>query len=185
MSGNSSWIKSGGGPLICMEKQLAPYWRGTRTSGGHSTNKIFANDYDRACSVSDYVGKISIDDQQALILGDMPLQTLIWETDSNLPILVRVFYADPYTDVVEKLNAMQNLDFSNPIEIIDFDIIFGHMIVFDSAYSGSDLSKLQLSFELPQGKYMVVTKQFEPDDRTSVLLHKFIPYDLAPAGYPI
>jgi hypothetical protein len=47
------------------------------------------------------------------------------------------------------------------------------MIVFDSACAGKDVGDAHLTFDLPPGAYSILTKQFQPDERTSVLVHKF------------
>src|SRR5687767_8117877 len=88
---NARWIKSGGGPLSCVERELARHWLGV--IGNSATNSAdrppvtdgrAASDYKRACSVSDYLGKIPLGDGHALILGDMPLQTFIWASRDQL-----------------------------------------------------------------------------------------------------
>jgi hypothetical protein len=175
MSSEPRWIKSGGGPLICAESELAQYWLGV---DGNSIccgpNGVYANDYERACSVSDYLGKIALGNRHALILGDMPLETLIWQLPDKLPRIVRVYYADPDVDVAKRLESRQDLDFSSPVETMVVDVKSSPMIVFDSAYPGKDVGSTHLSFELSPGMYSVVTKPFSPDDRTSVLVHKFV-----------
>jgi hypothetical protein len=175
MISDPKWIKSRGGPLICVERDLAQYWLGVGASSiAHSSDHTYANDYKRACSVSDYLGKIALGNRHALILGDMPLETLIWQLPDQLPRIVRVYYADPDVDVAKRLESTQDLDFSSPVETMLVDVKSTPMIVFDSAYAGKDVGSAHLSFELPPGVYSVLTKPFSPDDRTSVLVHKFV-----------
>nr|WP_322682477.1 Imm21 family immunity protein [Nostoc sp. DedQUE07]MDZ8127711.1 Imm21 family immunity protein [Nostoc sp. DedQUE07] len=150
MSIKPKWIKSGGGPLICVENELAPQWLGVNAnSTTQGSDRTYANDYKRACSVSDYVGKIALGNRHALILGDMPLETQIWQLHAQLPRIVRVYYADPEVNVVNKLESMHDLDFSSPVETLEIDVISMPMIVFDSAYPGQDVGGAHLSFELP------------------------------------
>lgn len=175
MSSKPKWIKSGGGPLICVESELAQYWLGVGANSiAHGADRAYANDYKRACSVSDYLGKIALGNRHALILGDMPLETLIWQLPDQLPRIVRVYYADPDVDVARRLESTQDLDFSSPVETMVVEVKSTPMIVFDSAYPGKDVGSAHLSFELPPGMYSVLTKPFIPDDRTSVLVHKFV-----------
>ncbi|OGB30721.1 MAG: hypothetical protein A3F78_04270 [Burkholderiales bacterium RIFCSPLOWO2_12_FULL_61_40] len=168
-----SWIKSAGGPLICVEKDLAPFWLGILGSSVKDgpTTPLF-NDYDRACAVSDYVGMVELPRKYALILGDMPLETTVWRPSSESPLIVRVFYMDPGVDLPQLLAAHGNLSFADPIESIDCEIESGHMVIFDSAVPGLH-EHASLSFEIPPGNYQILTKVFEPDSRTSVLIHKF------------
>ena len=169
-------IKSGGGPLICVESELAQYWLGVgANSVVHGSGRTYANDYKRACSVPEYLGKVPLGHRHALILGDMPLETLIWQLPDKLPRIVRVFYADPDVDVAKRLESKQDIDFSNPVEKMVVEVKSTPMIVFDSAYAGREVGSAHLSFELPPSMYLVLTKPFSPDDRTSVLVHKFVP----------
>ena len=176
MSSEPRWIKSGGGPLICVERALAQYWLGVAANSiTYGPDRTYTNDYKRACSVSDYLGKIALGNRHALILGDMPLETLIWQLPDQLPRIVRVYYADPDVAVTKRLESTQDPDFSGPVETMEVDVGSTPMIVFDSAYPGKDVGSAHLSFELPPGMYSVLTKALSPDDRTSVLVHKFVP----------
>lgn len=170
------WIQSGGGPLVCVELKLADSWLGVAgNSITEGLDRELANDYERACRVGDYLGKVPLGDGYAWILGDMPLETMIWLSPGKLPRIVRVFYGDPGVDVAEMLETAGNLDFTDPAEALEVEVRSAPIVVFDSAYPGSDTSIGRLSFDLPIGKYLVLTKQFQPDDRTSVLVHSFEP----------
>jgi hypothetical protein len=174
MNTKLNWIKSGGGPLICVERDIALQWQGVTGTGilGESKN-FYKNDYERACSIRDYLGKIKMGEREALILGDMPLETLIWRTRDQCLSIVRVFYADADTDIKELLGSSGDFDFTNPVESISFFSSTHELIVFDSAYAGKDIGNVHLDFELSPGAYSILTKQFEPNDRTSVLIHRF------------
>ena len=174
MNNELKWIKSRGGPLICVESELAPYWQGVvANSIEQGLGSVYLSDYERACSVEDYLGEIPLNGRRAIILGDMPLETMIWHVSDDLPRIVRVYYADPDVDVTKRLELTQDLDFSNPVELTEIDVKSGPLIVFDSACAGKDVGNACLSFNLSPGVYSILTKQFEPDDRTSVLVHKF------------
>ena len=174
MSNDTNWIKSGGGPLVCMELKIANSWLGiTGNSVSSERNTKAATDYERACQVEDYLGKITVNNHVALILGDMPLETSIWRRRYELPMIVRVIYGDPGVDVIKVLELGEAIVFNDSIEALEVEVKSESMIVFDSAYPGAEARKRSLSFDLPSGKYVVLTKQFLPDDRTSVLLHKF------------
>lgn len=89
--------------------------------------------------------------------------------------IVRVYYGDPGVDVTKLLEASGELDFDSPVEVLSVEFKSSPVIVFDSAYPGDDAAIDRLSFEIPVGKYMAITKQFQPDERTSVLVHQFVP----------
>jgi hypothetical protein len=82
---------------------------------------------------------------------------------------------DPDVDLLKLLEAHGNLNFAEPIESVDFDIQSGNMVVFDSTLPGARYGEESLSFDLLPGRYQILTKNFELDDRTSVLMHKFSP----------
>lgn len=169
-------IVSGGGPLVCLELEVAKLWlgvAGSKTALGPEGN--FIADYDRACGVRDYLGCVPLADRAALILGDMPLETLVWRPKNEIPGLVRIYYADPGVDVIELLESTQDLGFDNPDEVLPVGFLSSSIVVFDSALSGVDSEIPRLIFDVPKGKYLALTKQLEPDDRTSVLIHRFFP----------
>ena len=80
---------------------------------------------------------------------------------------------DPGQDLPQLLAAYGSLNFADPIESIDCEIEFGHMVISDSAVPGLHEDSASLSFEISPGNYQILTKMFELDDRTSVLIHKF------------
>lgn len=160
-------IRSGGGPLVCMERQFAEQWSGV--AGGVAE----ASDYARACAVRDHLGKLSVAGSDVLILGDMPLETTIWQPAGRLPCIVRIYYADPGVDLMVLLQARGDAVLSRPLETLLFEVGSPALMIFDSAYPGSDESVDRLDFCVEPGKYRVITCELEPDDRTKVLLHTF------------
>ncbi|MCO5978619.1 Imm21 family immunity protein [Ideonella oryzae] len=169
-------IVSGGGPLVCVEMEVVNRWRGL--AGNSVSGDIepdFPNDYKRACAVSDYLGKVSVGDRDALVLGDMPLETLIWTPLGELPRIVRVYYGDPGVDVASLLEKTIKSTPDDPDEMLPVEFKSSLILVFDAACLGSDASIDRLSFEVPVGRYIAMTKHFQPDNRTSVLVHFFVP----------
>jgi hypothetical protein len=166
-------IISGGGPLVCVELELAGQWHGVDGSEFCAGSDSGSNDYERACGVADYAGRVSLGTGDALVLGDMPLETLIWKSVGGLPRVVRVYYGDPGVDVIQLLDAAGEPDFSDSIEMVAIEFKSSPIVVFDSAYPGNDVDVDRLFFDIPAGKYFVKTKRFELDERTSVLIHQF------------
>jgi hypothetical protein len=164
------WIKSAGGPLVCLERYLVANW-----SGAHEESYIEqrTTDYERACQVQDYLGRIKIRDGEALVLGDMPLETSVWQGRDGTTVIVRLFYADPTVDIPRIINALSDDEFDPPDEHTAINIHDGEMVIFDAAMRGDCASVAALHFELPVGRQIVLTKAVKPGDRTSLLLHKF------------
>ncbi|OYU86769.1 MAG: hypothetical protein CFE29_27535 [Bradyrhizobiaceae bacterium PARB1] len=171
MSSEAKWVGSGGGPLICVEERLAHHWLGVDNAIAGDDD---GSDYDRACDIGDFLGKVPLPGADALILGDEPLQTCVDRTHPEHPSVLRVYYADPDIDVIRQLHARGDLDFANPEEMIEIDVGSTPLVIFDAAFPGEDRSVQRLSFDLRPGHYKVLTKRFEPDERISVLVHRFV-----------
>ena len=169
-------IQSGGGPLICIDRKLSTVWSGTEGSSllaGHSGQIL--NDYERACASDDYISKIDIADGCGLVLGDMPLETAVWQSADGIWAIVRMYYKDPEADLLQILNRSKKLDMTDAVEEMPVSLQSGDLIIFDSAIPGTDIAEAFLPFDLPGGNYRILTKRLEPDDRTSILIHQFCP----------
>jgi hypothetical protein len=141
------WIKSGGGPLVCVERELAHLWRGTLVSGGEDAPALAVSDYERACQVRDYLGVANLNHGSALILGDMPLATSVWIDSSGRVGIVRLFYLDRDADVSSILGKIDDSLFNDPDETLNFEVASNQMMIFDSAASGADKAERALFFE--------------------------------------
>lgn len=156
-------ITSGGGRWSVWNLRWPNLWlgvSGSKTPSG--VENTFANDYDRACDVRDYLGSVPLGDRSALILGDMPLETLIWKPKNELPRIVRVYYADPDANMIEILESSNIIYFNNSDEILSVEFKSSSIVIFDSAYPGVDAGISRLSFNIPKGKYLALTKRLDP-----------------------
>jgi hypothetical protein len=140
---------------------------------GVGTPGKLLSDYGRACQVKDYLGAVNIDEGQALILGDMPLETSVFKHATGSPIIVRLFYADPDADIPRMLHRVSDTSFDDPEESISFDVTSGRLVIFDSAFAGAEPEKKNLTFGCAPGRYRILSKVVNPDRRTSMLLHRF------------
>ena len=167
------WIKSGGGPLVCIERRLARLWRGV--DGNSTPRHIDTNDtdYERACGIGRYVGQIPVGDRVALVLGDSPLETSVAWLRGD-PVLVRLIYADPHVDFQELLSSTPDSAFENPSEALAYDAESEEHLIFDSAASGDEAERNGIIFSVRPGRLAVLTASGEPNDRTSWLLHRFV-----------
>lgn len=172
-------IESNGGPLICLESELASSWCGTDELSVADSTGSAASDYDRACAIKGYTGIVNLWRGAALILGDMPLMTNVWHSELGETYIARWFYCESDNDDIATLTAATSLSFDNPIESIDFTIGSTPMIIFDSACRSDEIGTItdSLSFEMAPGRYRILTKKMDPDKSTSFLLHKFCRLD--------
>ena len=168
-------IQSGGGPLLCIDLELRAAWRGTEGSSSPPMNGVLRlNDYERACASDDYIAKIAVSDGFALVLGDMPLETAVWQTPLGFSAIVRVYYKDPGTNILKILGSGESFLQAEIVEEMGANFQCGDFVIFDSAIPGSDLRETFIPFKISAGGYRIITKKFEPDDRTSVLVHQFV-----------
>jgi hypothetical protein len=162
------WIETEGGPLVCIERCFAHLWSGLNrsTSGGSS-------DYDRACAIKDYVGVLDIGPAQALVLGDMPLSTSIWN-DANgekYIYIVRCVYTNSDEIVKKIIEDHKYLDFSDPLEIISIHFSTRNIVMFDSAFTGINKEDY-IAFECPFNHVHVDTKLIAVDQIASLVVHR-------------
>ena len=169
-----AWIKSAGGPLICLETWLLPEWCGVEGTC-QSGNCVVSgpSDYDRACAVNDYVGLADVGRHSALILGDMPLATTIFNKTVNELYVVRAFYMDPDTEIEQFAHWFDEGHFRAPLETLFFSVCSNRLSIFDSAYPGSDRDKDFLEFSLSPGTYAIKTARVDPNEQTSLVVHQF------------
>lgn len=169
--GAMKWIMSAGGPLICLEQHLEPSWGGidklTIPCSGART------DYDRACEPYrtrppyDYLNIVPVHGGEALLFGDVALDTALCKARSGALMVVRLIYAcADFDDMFDSF--MSKLDesiFDSPIEAIDFTIETSALSMFDSAEPGYNESKDRLLFELYPGDYRGVDQCIQPRSR--------------------
>jgi hypothetical protein len=168
----TKWIESTGGPLILLEKRLLHFWCGT--DGTHQDGRCVAattTDYDRACAVSSQLGLVALASSKAMVFGDMPRATALWCSSLTEIYIVRVVYIDPKRDLRDFATLFHRNSFVGlPLEF-GFEISSGAMVLFDSAFPGSEQLGDQLDLELLPGRYEFRTSQLSPDERTAFIIH--------------
>ncbi len=155
------WLSSEGGPLILIGKKSLSYWQG-----------VDNDDYDRACSVEDYAGIITVASSQALVLGDEPCQTTIYESEDLGVLVVRWQWAESESSVQSIVEQLTNEDFKDPEEEIEYKVDDNSLLLFDSVLSGNEAKGLCVT--LSGSSYLVSTICHTPNDETSLILHKFM-----------
>ena len=161
------WIESTGGPLILLEKRLVPYWRGYSP-----TFNTGATDYERACRVSDFLGTIDVGSGKGIVLGEQPYSTTWWRSnDMTSGMLVRWVSAESEEAVIEALRALSNVAWERTA--VELKLATGDLTLFDSAFPGNEID-VCLSIEIPAGVYSVESLHYNPNDKISLILHRFI-----------
>lgn len=160
---NLKWIATNGGPLIIMAKNSLPKWKGIGSSFDARS------DYDRACEVEDYLGVIEVEDDEALVLGDLPSYTASVVIDSSTILFIRWIWADDEGQVVTALQefSIEQQDWTETHLEIRFS--GGRITLFDSAYSGESVEE-KLENTIESGAYVPLTLSYEPDPSINLFL---------------
>lgn len=182
-----TWMSSNGGPLLLVPGEYLSSWRGIDPppDGRHIEAQFRwagpdepATDYDRACDVTGYVGLLDIGAGQGVVLGDEPHSTawrplLAGDSDNDLGgLLIRCVYADSDDDdIIAALEHVPQAAWQD--EDLALDVGHEPLYLLDAAYAGSDLEgDDHLTIHLPAGRYTIATAEYEPDDHTSLVLHR-------------
>lgn len=165
LSQKKRWINSTGGPLILIERNAAQDWKGVVgvDMGGQT-------DYERACSIDDYVGLIFAEKFPVLVLNQEPLITT-WLGNDNLPaVIVRCVWANSLIEAENTFEEIPTLGgwVSSGVSI---EFATGHLVIFDSSENGSVVSD-RIDAMVGPGKYFVDTLIHEPHAELKLLLHR-------------
>lgn len=113
----NNWIETSGSPFVIVEQQYAHQWKGQEN-------------YNAICSVTDYLGKIYIDNHVLLVMGDEPMATRIVNKDGAI-LIIRWKYAPDYL-TVEKLLENDIVTGAEPIEEVEVKWDSTELVLFDS-----------------------------------------------------
>ncbi|HEY5838764.1 MAG TPA: Imm21 family immunity protein [Pyrinomonadaceae bacterium] len=164
-----TWISSDGGPLLLVEKSLVSDWQGVSTLQTNGAEDGPPADYDRACSIEDYVGLIAVGTGEALVLGDEPMQTSWLAVSDREGILIRWQWAADEESVRNTLHEIIEAAWESTD--VRFEIKTGELLLFDAAYPGDEIES-SLVINLSAGEYSVNTAFWRPEDETSLILHR-------------
>lgn len=103
------WIESDG-PLLVLEEDLLHYWRGYI---GTSKPDMATNDYERACTINDYVGLVDVDVYYGLVLDDEPMMTTWWSSsDDEDGLLIRWMWAESEDSIKVAMSHLDDIQWS-------------------------------------------------------------------------
>jgi hypothetical protein len=173
------WIRSAGGPLMLLDEQSVQQWGGTideiapplavesYSPGGKPT------DYDRACSVDGFLGRIPVGAEEALVLGDDPMATTWLATERHdSGMLVRCLCADDLDEALDSAKRIPDVAFNDEGT---FRVTGPRLLLFDAAFAGRNVRKYPteyLTIELIPGLYRVATAIFQPNVESSMVVHR-------------
>jgi hypothetical protein len=163
------WIESTGGPLLILEKVVLSNWGSNNPNGNGQT------DYDRACSVEEYIGVINVGYGKTLVLGDVPARTSWFQSkDDKGGLIIRWIYGRSEKQVEEYIEN-QLPDWNCYVnENIQIKIIKGDMLIWDSAFVYTDKCAEKIEFNIVPGNYRILSGIYEPDIDTKLHIHKMV-----------
>jgi hypothetical protein len=108
---------------------------------------------------------------QAVVLGDEPDRTALFEDSSDILIL-RWRWAESEESLLLALHSdLSRLSFARSGK---FSTIAGEHLLFDSAYAGVDIAK-SLGVRLNASEYTLETIKFNPSKHVCAIIHRLRP----------
>jgi frataxin-like iron-binding protein CyaY len=128
-----------------------------------------ATDYDRACDVDDYIGLIDVGSGKAIVLGDEPLMTT-WLSSADGGLLVRWVCADNEETLLAAAHRIQMDAYED--SGVSFTVGDSPLVLLAACESSDDKLYPRIEFEIPSGRYRILTSQCETDANTSLICHR-------------
>lgn len=86
---------------------------------------------------------------------------------------MRIKWCEPDVDIDAIMVGLDEKIFTNPREVLDFSFSSSGLIMFDSAEEGAEPVKKSVTASIEPGRYEILTQPHEPDELTSLVLHRF------------
>ncbi|WP_328891073.1 Imm21 family immunity protein [Streptomyces sp. NBC_00316] len=175
------WVESMGDPLIVIPLSTLAAWRRCTETGVMTGDSTAPDDYDRACTVDDLAGVITVGEStaQALVPADEPA------TSCYLPehgVFLRRLAADSATGLMAAAQTVL-ADRATPWKECGTRVSDGPAVLMDSAEAGADLSVVypgggmpaQAAVPLPAGRWRVRATHTKADEENWVGLVQILP----------
>ncbi|MGG2464406.1 Imm21 family immunity protein [Streptomyces sp. RGM 3693] len=162
----TKWIESTGGPFVIVPAPHAAVWQG-----------IEGDDYDEACLVEDYVGRVEFGPAAqkvpGIVVADEPLPATFLP---DLQCLLQWSYAPSEQALIDGARrSFDGIDNWHQGPVLD---VHDPLIMFDATIPGNSLEQAEtLSVSLPTGSYQFHTADFEIGDDVAGRLHAIRPLD--------
>jgi hypothetical protein len=182
---NYDWMEPSGGPLMLIGREVIELWSGIleRQSYFQGESRVSTDymdpletDYGKACSITDYLGVVDIENQKVLVFADEPLPTALVLSSNYEVIIAQWVYGEKGAD-----RLLQTVDFLSLNwhfnEVIKFSS--AEQYLFVAAIDGRSLLARDdvtffLEMNLFPGEYQVFSSFYEPDHQTRFFLYKLM-----------
>jgi hypothetical protein len=145
--------------LICAEVDTGAQWLGI--SGLSKPGVSQSNDYERSCGTSLYLEAMACGAGFVLVLGDEPLQSSFFQTNTGDLAIVRWVYVEVHADVEKFLKGP--VIGGDLVSATHFEVARGPLILFDSALRGEDALANSPRADVQAGSYRVTTEKWQVD----------------------
>jgi hypothetical protein len=171
------WVETLGGPHLVLPEAHADAWEGNAApSKGRVIQATFrcdpsspATDYDRACSIDDWLGVIPVGDGQALVLSGDDTSAAYFCMGTGKDYLLRWLYAPSETDLLDYFyNVCERLE---PEKEDEFQHSGGKIFLMDSVDAVGSWATPPSAFVMPRGRYRVLTSYSESEE-VYIIVHK-------------
>jgi len=151
-----NWLENDGAPFVIMEKANFKRWD-------------LINDYEKICSVKDYIGTIELQNINILVLGDESMPIKIIYKD-NAIFIVRWLYAPNKKKVENVIKTINHMTLPI-IENFTMNWKSAELILFDSIKSGDEIKNNYIEIKLQNKNCNIKTFEYKKSD-ISLIIHK-------------
>lgn len=179
------WLHQEIDNFIFIAEQDYRSWSGSIEKSLYKENRIIFNpdvvqntDYGKAHAIIELFGIVALEHGEALVFGGELLPvTFLYSTD-EVPVFARWWCGESEEEVNQCLFRLHTAEIQEWKKSLSFSIRSDKQLLFESIFSGIELDAQQepnmLQTQLPKGVYEVWTSNWEPNEDTSLILHKFV-----------
>jgi hypothetical protein len=173
-----NWIECDCGPHIIIEKRLSNFWGGIENISHRRTYNFpeVECDYDGACEIEGYVGKIQIEDGEGIVISEDICKSAWVQLDNSVDggILVVVNYMDDNIDESVIFDKIRGIDEN---EYTELDITFTNkqdtVCLFAATDKGPNWTYKVHEFKLDIGTYKIDMIENYNFNKCSFRIHRF------------
>lgn len=160
------WLNSAGGPLVVLGEGQ---WSGVAGSSVAAPE----SDYELACSVVDYCGRVAPLQETCLIFGDEPLQTTVLRTPTGFLALRWVSCKDALTAETALADVPSRLPELEPPTTFVVPKGAVQLIEAASSLAAAEAKANVLSVAIAPGAYRVSTERYTSAGLFDFIVHRF------------
>lgn len=179
------WLTTYGGPTIIIGERSIKYWSGI---GSIEASKEFKYDeaedfmnpklshYGQACEIDELVGVINNIEVpgSVIVIGDEPNpMTIMSDKENTELIIIKWDYGESEEEFYSFLIYGELVNLKNWSVDFETELIEKDYLLVDATVFGFETKDEQMvKFEVKPGIYQMTTKRYQPNELTSMYLHR-------------